>query len=181
MRAQSWLVLRWTLRMLAAGAAAGMLGNAAAQSPTPASAATENPAVSSAAAAILTRARATLADVQAFEHLNQEIVGLCRGPVKGSYADFRDDFHDDLERTRELERALGPTPAELAATAAHAFDQTLQSFRGAGEQELYARCLRWGTALIQHESPLRADIAAKFAFLKSNEAAIRAALPAKDR
>jgi hypothetical protein len=170
MRERSKHRSRLALYLLAAGAAAGMLASAAAQSPPP-------PAQSD----ILLLTRAVLADIQAFEHLNQELVKLCREPVKGSYADFRDDFKDDLARTRELERALGPTPAELAALAARPVEATLQPFRDAGEQDLYSRCLRWGTALIQHETRLRADIAAKFAFLKTNEAAIRAALPAKDK
>lgn len=153
----------WALPLLLAG---GALGSAGAEGPPPES-------------ELLTRARATVADVEAFEHLNQDIVTLCHEPVKGSYADFRDDFHDDLARVRELERALGPTAAELAAAAARATEPSVQPFRAAGDQELYARCLRWGTALIQRESRLRADIAAKFTFLKSNEAAIRAALATK--
>ena len=124
---------------------------------------------------IFVRTRAVLADIQAFEQLNQEIVKLCREPVKGSYADFREDFREDLERTRELERLASPAPADLAAVAARSVEEMLKPFRDAGEQELYARCLRWGTALIQRESHLRADISAKFAFLKANAAAIRAA------
>lgn len=123
---------------------------------------------------LLARARTLIAEVRTFQRLNDEIIKVCHEPVTGSYSDWRDDFHEDLERVRELEKALhesAPKPAGSDAAVAAA----LKPFVEAGSQELYSRCLRWGTGLIQHESPIRAEMAAKFAVLKTNEARIRAA------
>jgi hypothetical protein len=124
---------------------------------------------------LLARARTLIAEVRTFQRLNDEIVKLCHEPVTGSYSDWRDDFHEDLERVRELEKALhGPAPKPAGSDPALA--AALKPFAEAGSQELYSRCLRWGTGLIQHESRIRAEMAAKFAVLKTNEAKIRAAV-----
>jgi hypothetical protein len=144
-------------------------------------AAAEPPAAPATAAAqadseLLARARAALASIAAFERLNQQIIRLCGDPLPGSYADWRDDFHDDLERARALGKALGAPPPAVTAAAERATEPTLEAFRSSRTQELDSRCMRWGTALIQHESRVRAEIAAEFAFLKANEPAIRAAL-----
>jgi hypothetical protein len=123
---------------------------------------------------LLTRARALIAEIRAFQRLNDEIITLCHEPVTGSYSDWRDDFHEDLARVRELEKALR-VPAPKPRGDDPALAAALKPFVEAGSQELYSRCLRWGTGLIQHESRVRAEMAAKFAVLKTNESKIRAA------
>jgi hypothetical protein len=143
-------------------AAAPPVGHA--QSPPPAAADQD----------LLARARALIAEIRAFQRLNDEIITLCHEPVTGSYSDWRDDFHEDLERVRGLEKALRG-PAAKAAGDDPALAAALKPFVEAGSQELYSRCLRWGTGLIQHESRVRAEMAAKFVVLKANEAKIRAA------
>jgi hypothetical protein len=134
----------------------------------------QSPPPAAADAELLARARTLITEIRTFQRLNDEIIKLCHEPVTGSYSDWRDDFHEDLERVRELEKALhGPAPK--AAGDDPAFAAALKPFAEAGSQELYSRCLRWGTGLIQHESRTRAEVAAKFAVLKANEAKIRAA------
>jgi hypothetical protein len=120
------------------------------------------------------KARAALAEVVAFEQLNAEITKRCGEPVKGAWADWRDEFHADVERARALGKALehrAPGPA-----AERSADERLKPFTEVEGQALYARCLRWSTLLIQHESPLRAGIAARLGFLKDHEAELRAIL-----
>jgi hypothetical protein len=135
----------------------------------------QSPPPATADAELLTRARTLIAEIRTFQRLNDEIIKLCHEPVTGSYSDWRDDFHEDLERVRELEKALhGPAPK--IAGDDPAFAAAVKPFAEAGSQELYSRCLRWGTGLIQRESRIRAEMAAKFAVLKANEAKIRAAV-----
>jgi hypothetical protein len=152
------------ISVLLAWALAGTPPVSRAQSPSPAVADAD----------LLTRTRTLITEIRTFQRLNDEIIKLCHEPVTGSYSDWRDDFHEDLERVRELEKALhGPAPK--IAGDDPAFAAALKPFAEAGSQELYSRCLRWGTSLIQHESRIRAEMAAKFAALKANEAKIRAA------
>jgi hypothetical protein len=153
------------ISVLLAWALAGAPLVSRAQSPTPATADAD----------LLNRTRSLISEIRTFQRLNDEIIKLCHEPVTGSYSDWRDDFHEDLERVRELEKALhGPAPK--IAGDDPAFAAAVKPFAEAGSQELYSRCLRWGTGLIQHESRIRAEMAAKFAVLKANEARIRAAV-----
>ena len=116
--------------------------------------------------------RTSLADVRAFERLNEAIIKLCHEPVTGSYADWRDDWRADLQRARDLAQVLERRlPRDLQAEPS--IEASLKPFTGAEGQVLYPECLRWGTALIQHESRVRADIAARFALLKDNETHLR--------
>lgn len=120
---------------------------------------------------LVTRTRAALSEVRAFEHLNDDIVKRCREPVTGAYGDWRDEFKADLARTRALDKALQQRlPGREAAPAA---DDRLKPFTEAEGQPLYSRCLRWSTLLIQRESPVRSDLASRFAFLRDNETRIR--------
>jgi hypothetical protein len=123
---------------------------------------------------LVTRARAALGEVRAFEHLNEEIVRRCHEPVTGAYGDWREEFQADLGRAHELDKALlrrmPDAPREPPA------DERLKAFTEVEGQALVSRCLRWSTLLIQHESPLRSGIAAQFGFLKDNEARLRAIL-----
>ncbi len=124
---------------------------------------------------LLKRARTALADVRAFERLNEAIIKLCHEPVTGAYGDWRDDGRADLQRARKLAQALERRlPRDPQAEPSIA--ESLRPFTGAEGQVLYPECLRWGTALIQHESRVRADIAARFAFLRDNETRLRAIL-----
>lgn len=124
--------------------------------------------------ALVGRMRTVLGDVQAFEHLNDEIVRRCHEPVSGAYSDWRDEFRVDLERAhalaRVLRRRLTNVPLEPRA------DERLKDFSEAEGQSLVSRCMRWSTLLIQRESPIRAEISARFGFLRDNEAALRAIL-----
>jgi len=123
---------------------------------------------------LLTRARAAISDVRAFERLNEDIVRLCREPVTGAYGDWREEFHADLERAHALAKALQRRlPGDLAEAPG---DDRLKAFTEVEGQALQSRCLRWSTLLIQRESPVRADVAARFALLRDNEARLRAIL-----
>lgn len=124
---------------------------------------------------LVKRARAALGEVRAFEHLNADIIKRCQDPtVTGAYGDWREEFHDDLERAHALDKALQRRTPE-ATTAAPA-DDRLRQFTEVEGQALYSRCLRWSTLLIQRESPVRAGIASRFAFLKESESQLRAVL-----
>ena len=121
---------------------------------------------------LIKHVRTALAEVRAFERLNEAIIKLCHEPVAGSYADWRDDWRADLQRARdiaqELERRLPRDPK-----AEPSIEPSLKPFTGAEGQVLYPECLRWGTALIQHESRIRADTARHFMLLKDSEAHVR--------
>jgi hypothetical protein len=123
---------------------------------------------------LVTRARAALGEVRAFEHLNDEVVKRCHEPVTGAYGDWREEFRADLERARALDKALQHRLPD--ATRQPPADERLKAFTDAEGQALYSRCLRWSTLLIQHESPLRSGIASQFGFLKENEARLRVIL-----
>ena len=120
---------------------------------------------------LVTGARTALGDIGAFQRLNDEIVRRCHEPVTGAYADWREEFRADLERARAVEQTLRRRlPADPPPPAA---DERLKAFVEVDGQALYSRCLRWSTLLIQRESPLRADVAARFALLRNHEARLR--------
>jgi hypothetical protein len=121
---------------------------------------------------LVTRTRAVLGEVRAFERLNGEIAGRCHEPVAGAYGDWREEFQADLERARALGTALQRRLAGRETAVAP--DDRLKPFTEAEGQLLYSRCLRWSTLLIQRESPVRAELASRFAFLRDNETRIRA-------
>jgi hypothetical protein len=123
---------------------------------------------------LVTRARSALGDVRAFERLNEEVVRRCHEPVTGAYGDWREEFHADLERAHALAKALRRRVTEDAQEPPA--DERLRAFTEIEGQALYSRCLRWSTLLIQRESPIRADIAAHFGFLRDNEARLRTIL-----
>jgi len=123
---------------------------------------------------LVTRARAALGDLHAFERLNDEVVRRCHEPVTGAYADWREESHADLERAHALAKALRRRAGE--DTHEPAIDQQLKQFTDVEGQALFSRCLRWSTLLIQRESPIRADAAARLGFLRDNEARLRAIL-----
>ena len=121
---------------------------------------------------LVKRTRIALADVRAFERLNETVIKLCHEPVAGSYADWRDDWQADLQRARDLAQALERRlPRDPQGEPS--IEASLRPFTGAEGQVLYPECLRWGTALIQHESRVRADMAARFASLKDDEPQLR--------
>ena len=121
---------------------------------------------------LVKRTRTALAEIRRFERLNEAIVKLCHEPVTSSYADWRDDWRADLQRAgglaQSLERRLPSDPK-----AAPSIEESLRPFTGAEGQVLSSECLRWGTALIQHESRIRGDFALRFELLKRNEAHLR--------
>ena len=122
--------------------------------------------------ALVTRARAALGEVRAFQRLNEAIIKRCQEPVSGAYGDWRDEFGAGLERVHALDRALQRRLPETGTEPPT--DDRLRQFAEAEGQVLYSRCLRWSTLLIQRESPVRAGIAASFGFLKESEARLRA-------
>ena len=123
---------------------------------------------------LVKRARAAIGEVRAFEHLNDEVAKRCHEPVTGAYADWREEFHADLERARSLDKALQQRAPEASREAQP--DERLKAFTEVEGQALYSRCLRWSTLLIQHESPLRAGVATQLGFLRDNEPRLRAIL-----
>jgi hypothetical protein len=123
---------------------------------------------------LVTRARTALGDLRAFERLNDEVVRRCHEPVKGAYADWREEFQADLERAHALEKQLRLRVGGDAQQPP--IDDQLRPFMEVDGQALFSRCLRWSTLLIQHESRIRADAAAPLGFLRDNEARLRAIL-----
>ncbi len=123
---------------------------------------------------LMTRARTALGELRAFEQVNAEIVRRCHEPVQGAYTDWRDEVHVDLERAHALEKMLRGRLGDQWHTPPT--EQQMQPFLAVEGQALFSRCLRWSTVLIQHESPIRADAAARLAFLRDNEVRLRAML-----